>query len=561
MMLHGQFSRFLAVGVAACAISGTALGQVFTQNPDAVTGPATFGSGDALYGDFGLNSASDPEFKIYRKYLEQDEPFPLSSATNVDGNLGEASWIDVNQRQGVAEGPKYVLTAPGMFIGQKNHVNDDGWVTSNPDEILYFKPLSNVAENGPAADTEDSNAYANWDTRFGFMEDPDAYLDLISPNSNNLDLWTGELATDAVQLQLLIDNDDSKSEQVLTQVNASGSFKLNAADDQFDDERGRVNQPMTRSVAGSGDASVDTYSDSGTAYGDPIEITWGMRQADPENPALADFSDDAAARAVEYFLKAGNLISSGVFDPGEEGISANDAPWPNEDNDGGPYSDNFFDWQSAKPVFFAGAEGGAEGEGSIGIFIPGDFGADGSVGVEDFTRLAGDYGNSGTTYSRGDITQDGITDLADATAWAAVADAATKAAAVSAVGDDVTAGGSLYDFDGSGATDAADMTFVSELLGGGVVGECNPGTMGDIDGSGDVAFADFLILSQNFGQTAADHTTGDIDCSGDVALADFLILSQNFGQVVGGAQSVPEPNGAVLLALAAMSLGLVRRRR
>jgi len=90
---------------------------------------------------------------------------------------------------------------------------------------------------------------------------------------------------------------------------------------------------------------------------------------------------------------------------------------------------------------------------------------------------------------------------------------------------------------------------------------CNPGTMGDIDGSGDVAFADFLILSQNFGQAAADHTTGDIDCSGDVEFADFLILSQNFGQIVGGAQSVPEPSGAALAAVAILFGALLRRPR
>ena len=90
---------------------------------------------------------------------------------------------------------------------------------------------------------------------------------------------------------------------------------------------------------------------------------------------------------------------------------------------------------------------------------------------------------------------------------------------------------------------------------------CNPDTLGDIDGSGDVAFADFLILSQNFGQAATDHTTGDIDCSGDVAFADFLVLSQNFGQTVGGAESVPEPSALALLGLSGLFVGLMRRRR
>ena len=95
----------------------------------------------------------------------------------------------------------------------------------------------------------------------------------------------------------------------------------------------------------------------------------------------------------------------------------------------------------------------------------------------------------------------------------------------------------------------------------GDVASCNPNTLGDIDGSGDVAFADFLILSQNFGQAATDHTTGDIDCSGDVAFADFLVLSQNFGQTVGGAETVPEPSTLGLFGISALFLGCLRRRR
>ena len=91
---------------------------------------------------------------------------------------------------------------------------------------------------------------------------------------------------------------------------------------------------------------------------------------------------------------------------------------------------------------------------------------------------------------------------------------------------------------------------------------CNPDTMGDLDGSGDVAFADFLILSNNFGSEVSSHTEGDIDCSGDVAFADFLVLSNNFGQAVGAeASSVPEPSSWALLCLAGLCVGLVRRRR
>ena len=91
---------------------------------------------------------------------------------------------------------------------------------------------------------------------------------------------------------------------------------------------------------------------------------------------------------------------------------------------------------------------------------------------------------------------------------------------------------------------------------------CDPNTQGDLDGNGMVEFADFLVLSNNFGQDVADHTAGDIDCSGDVAFADFLIMSSNFGTAVGAeASSVPEPSGLSLLCIAALAGGLIRRRR
>jgi hypothetical protein len=102
--------------------------------------------------------------------------------------------------------------------------------------------------------------------------------------------------------------------------------------------------------------------------------------------------------------------------------------------------------------------------------------------------------------------------------------------------------------------------FTVEVLGSNAA-TCDPNTLGDIDGSGDVAFADFLILSNNFGQAVTDHTQGDIDCSGDVAFADFLVLSSNFGQTVAGAASVPEPSGLALLAIASMIIGSLRSRR
>jgi hypothetical protein len=71
---------------------------------------------------------------------------------------------------------------------------------------------------------------------------------------------------------------------------------------------------------------------------------------------------------------------------------------------------------------------------------------------------------------------------------------------------------------------------------------CDTSTAGDVDGDGQVAFSDFLILSDNFGDVVTRHELGDIDCSGLVDFSDFLALSSNFG-MEQGVSNVPEPRG------------------
>ena len=90
---------------------------------------------------------------------------------------------------------------------------------------------------------------------------------------------------------------------------------------------------------------------------------------------------------------------------------------------------------------------------------------------------------------------------------------------------------------------------------------CDPNSQGDLDGNGTVEFADFLVLSNNFGNEVADHTLGDIDCNGSVEFADFLTLSANFGATVGEASAVPEPSGGVLATIALVCIGCIRRRQ
>ena len=113
----------------------------------------------------------------------------------------------------------------------------------------------------------------------------------------------------------------------------------------------------------------------------------------------------------------------------------------------------------------------------------------------------------------------------------------------------------------------AFSTFPNEVLGIDNVriftGEPEPepvGIPGDVDGNGSVEFADFLVLSNTFGQTVDAGTGADIDGDGEVAFADFLLLSANFGQTAG-ASAVPEPSAISLLLLPLACLGLARRRR
>lgn len=102
-----------------------------------------------------------------------------------------------------------------------------------------------------------------------------------------------------------------------------------------------------------------------------------------------------------------------------------------------------------------------------------------------------------------------------------------------------------------------------EIIFGGLVEvapACNAETQGDVDENGTVEFADFLILSANFGNAVETHEQGDIDCNGSVEFADFLILSANFGNSIA-ASAVPEPSGLAILGVGLSILGSIRRRR
>jgi hypothetical protein len=89
---------------------------------------------------------------------------------------------------------------------------------------------------------------------------------------------------------------------------------------------------------------------------------------------------------------------------------------------------------------------------------------------------------------------------------------------------------------------------------------------GDIDCDGAVAFADFVILANTFGQ--AGTLEADLDGSGTVDFADFVLLANNFGATIPApeiplgvaAASVPEPNGLSLVVTLVLGLPVVRKR-
>ena len=84
---------------------------------------------------------------------------------------------------------------------------------------------------------------------------------------------------------------------------------------------------------------------------------------------------------------------------------------------------------------------------------------------------------------------------------------------------------------------------------------------GDANLDDEVNFADFLILSENFGQDGA-WREGDFDGDGTVRFPDFLALSENFGGATNATTAaVPEPTAVSIVLFGLLGLIGFRTRR
>jgi MYXO-CTERM domain-containing protein len=83
---------------------------------------------------------------------------------------------------------------------------------------------------------------------------------------------------------------------------------------------------------------------------------------------------------------------------------------------------------------------------------------------------------------------------------------------------------------------------------------------GDADGDLQVAFSDFVILSNHWDQPGT-WIDGDFDQDGSVQFPDFVLLSNNYGRVLGPVSPVPEPAGGAWWLLAVAWPFLHARRR
>ncbi len=536
--------------------------QVFDIGPAAEMGVVTPGTGEGFYGNFGLNAPSNvtQSFGVYRRLDEIDRPGTsqqVHTFTPVTGNASAALWEGLDHG---GSGTQSGYHDPGMFLG------NDRSRSSYNHQLLYFGPTKNGTgptdrdggvggDNLPNGTTiADSNRRVNWEVAVGFMEDVDSYMGSRPPNSDRMDLWDGPWNTDGVSMRLFFTA--SNSPQVNTtewfsfQETNGGTgtglrLQSGSPDTTISDESDRNVYPSTRRRAGSGTILSPATGflaggENGRAvpigvnYNDRMELTWKMELNDPVS------TDPVKAREVRFTAKTGNLEYISVFDPGFAG--SNVVPNPTNDPDS-PWDGGFFDWRNAKPVFYVGLDDGTDygasgATGLMGIFIPGDFNADGKVDNSDRSILQANLGSVDSSYSRGDLDQDGDTDQTDLLAWQNVGDFNAQIDAIRDV--------------------AERIKFVRNYV---------PTWMGDsnLDGRFDTNDLVFTFQKGEYEDaTVGNSRWADGDWNGDYEFNsnDFIVAFQDGGferGPVGAIAAVPEPS-ACLLVLMGLASWLGRHR-
>ncbi len=141
----------------------------------------------------------------------------------------------------------------------------------------------------------------------------------------------------------------------------------------------------------------------------------------------------------------------------------------------------------------------------------------------------------------GDFNLDSVVDLFD----------------IDLLGTEIAAGtnGHLFDLTEDGLVNEDDLGL---FLGGGVISDGNK-LNGDADFNGQVDFADFVVLSDHYGEAGKKWSEGDFDASGSVQFPDFVILANNFGNSVMVA--IPEPPTSMHAAFVLLSLAVTCRLR
>lgn len=95
-----------------------------------------------------------------------------------------------------------------------------------------------------------------------------------------------------------------------------------------------------------------------------------------------------------------------------------------------------------------------------------------------------------------------------------------------------------------GDVNASDLACVSHVQQRDVVLDALNTLPGDLDGNGEVAFADFLVLSMNFGKNLTSYRAGNINLQGGIDFEDFLVLSGNYGKTSMAAADLGEASDA-----------------